>query len=52
MARIVKRDKINKSQTLFENFKKFAEALVAVPKKELDEKLAKYNRQKLKRKRA
>jgi hypothetical protein len=28
------------------------EALVAVPKKELDEKLAKYNRQKLKRKHA
>jgi hypothetical protein len=46
------KDKTTKSQSPFENFKKFAEALVAVPKKELDQKLAKYNRQKLKRKHA
>jgi hypothetical protein len=45
-------DKTAKSQSPFEHFKKFAEALVAVPKKELHETLAKYNRQKLKRKHA
>jgi hypothetical protein len=44
------KDKTTKSQSPFENFKKFAEALIAVPKKELDEKLAKYKRSRAKRK--
>jgi hypothetical protein len=43
---MAKPDKTTKSSSSFENFKKFAGALVAVPKKELDEKLLKYKRQK------
>ena len=47
---MAKPDKTTKAPSPFENFKKFAEALVAVPKKELDEKLLKYKRLKDKKK--
>lgn len=47
--KVVMRDE-PKTTTEFQRFKKFAKALMAVPKKELDKELAKYERKKQRKK--
>jgi len=49
--KVVMRSKTAKGESLEQKFKRFATALMAVPKKELDKELAKDARAKLQRKR-
>ena len=48
---MAKLDKTKKYLSSFQQFQKLAEALVAVPKKELDQKLQEYDRHKKQKKR-